>query len=299
VFERLAGRRDDAEWIAATLERDDIWLVPLAGGASLVAQAGTTSRAVIVRRGERPALADDARELVLLGEWQGVPCFAAVLEAPLPWQGAEFVELRRVLTLLADDELELLAYARAFGHWHATHRHCGACGARTAPARAGHARVCGGCAREIFPRIDPAVIVLVADAERCLLGHQAAWGAGRYSTLAGFVEPGETLEEAVAREVFEETAVRIAAPAYRGSQPWPFPSSLMLGFEAAPVTLTIAVDGAELQDARWFTRAEIAAEVAGGTLRLSPRRSISWRLLADWYDRGGGRLADLPGAEGA
>jgi len=195
-----------------------------------------------------------------------------------------YEELRPLSALLPADEAGLLAYARALAVWRARTRHCGVCGAPTAPIRAGHCLVCNNhaCAEEFFPRIDPAIIVLVCDGERALLGRQASWPPRRYSTIAGFVEPGESLEDAVAREVEEETGVRIVSARYDSSQPWPFPSSLMLGFQAhaapgSPVRLS-----AELEDARWFTRAQLAA----GEALAPPSHSISWRLISGWLEGG-------------
>ncbi|MGH8304703.1 MAG: NAD(+) diphosphatase, partial [Steroidobacteraceae bacterium] len=179
----------------------------------------------------------------------------------------------------------LLAYARALSIWRTRHRHCGVCGAPTVPIHAGHCLACSNaaCGEEFFPRIDPAIIVLVSDGERALLGRQASWPPRRYSTIAGFVEPGESLEDAVAREVLEETGVRIGSLRYDSSQPWPFPSSLMLGFFAtAPAGSAVRVGG-ELEDARWFTRAQLTSGEA-----LAPAsHSISWRLISTWLENGG------------
>jgi NAD+ diphosphatase len=138
------------------------------------------------------------------------------------------------------------------------------------------------CGAEQFPRLDPAIIVLVTDGERALLGRQAAWPPGRYSTIAGFVEPGESLEDAVAREVLEETGVVVQDAEYHSSQPWPFPSSLMIGFTARASADALARADEELEDVRWFTRAEIAS----GTPGLPPPQSVSFRLIEDWYDAG-------------
>jgi NAD+ diphosphatase len=148
--------------------------------------------------------------------------------------------------------------------------------------------VCGNaeCGAQVFPRIDPAIIVLITDGERALLGRQASWPAGRYSTIAGFVEPGESLEDAVIREAAEETGVHIESVEYHSSQPWPFPSSLMLGFVATASTTDIQLADAELEDARWLTRDQIAA----GEVALPITHSISFRLIEDWYNEG----ADIP-----
>jgi NAD+ diphosphatase len=149
-------------------------------------------------------------------------------------------------------------------------------------AQGGHVMQCAACGHQQFPRLDPAVIVLVTDGERALLGRQPAWPPGRYSTVAGFVEPGESLEDAVAREVREETGVIVDAVEYHSSQPWPFPSSLMLGFTAHASRTDIDLSDQELEDARWFTRAQIAA----GEIALPTTHSISFRLIEDWYDSG-------------
>jgi NAD+ diphosphatase len=181
--------------------------------------------------------------------------------------------------------------------WHGRHRFCGVCGGPTASADAGHVRRCARCDARHFPRTDPAVIVLVADAARdgdpageaCLLGSAPGWPDGMYSTLAGFVEPGESLEEAVRREVWEEAGVRVGAARYDSSQPWPFPQSLMLGFtaqaEPGAARGAVRVDGVELRDARWFTRAELDEALAAGRVRLPSPLSIARRLIDGW--RGG------------
>ncbi len=160
------------------------------------------------------------------------------------------------------------------------------------PARGGHVLICtnNDCRHEHFPRIDPAIIVLVSDGDRALLGRQAAWPAGRFSTIAGFVEPGESLEDAVTREVFEETGVVVQSIQYHSSQPWPFPASLMLGFMARAVSEEVRLNDCELEEARWFTRAELA----GGTVLFPSTQSISFRLIEQWFDTGGGPpLRDL------
>jgi NAD+ diphosphatase len=207
--------------------------------------------------------------LALAPEWQDVD---------LP-EGSTFQELRPLAPQLDAEEAGLLAYARALSVWRARQRFCGVCGGPTRSARAGHSLVCADpeCAEEYFPRLDPAIIVLVTDGERALLGRQAGWPAGRYSTLAGFVEPGESLEDAVRREVMEESGVQVLSARYDSSQPWPFPASLMVGFQAlgapGPVRL-----GRELEDARWFPREALR----GTEIQLPPPHSISRRLIEAW-----------------
>ena len=180
-------------------------------------------------------------------------------------------------------------------HWHRVHAYCGSCGSATESSESGHMRVCTNeeCARRHFPRTDPAIIVLVESGDSCLLGRKKEWPDRRYSTLAGFVEPGETPEQAVWREVFEETGTRVESVKYLGAQPWPFPGSLMLGFHARAPKGIISLMDDELQDARWFSRAEIAEWVPDHRLRLPTRISIAYRLLSSWFDLGGTRLNDI------
>ena len=227
--------------------------------------------------------------LVLLGWYRDARCVLLHLDEADPTTltlatavatDARFEELRPLAAQLDGSEAGLLAYARALTHWQHRHRHCGVCGTRSAPTRAGHVMTCTNesCGAEFFPRIDPAIIVLVSDGDRALLGRQSSWAPGRYSTIAGFVEPGESLEDAVAREVLEETSVVVRESHYHSSQPWPFPSSLMLGFEATAEPGCLARAGSELEDARWFSRAELLA----GAAILPPATSISRRLIERW-----------------
>ena len=280
-LDRLGHLRSDAAWLAAARGRAlyvAIWrrkvlvsagepLAPLLLGADALAALGASG------------------DPVLLGERDGTPCFAVALGAEAQPPGGNFEDIRALGDRLAADDAALLAYARAMVLWHERHGHCGVCGALTDSIEAGHARQCRACGAKHFPRVDPAIIVLVADADRCLLGRQAAWPADRYSTIAGFVEPGESLEDAVRREVLEETGVRVDAVDYQGSQPWPFPSSLMLGFHARPAGGAITLRDGELEDARWFDRDDIAAR----RVLLPPRVSIAYRLIEEWFDRAPGR----------
>jgi NAD+ diphosphatase len=210
---------------------------------------------------------------------------AVLLPAGTRWAG-----LREVGALLDDLGAGLFTAAVGLANWHAVHQRCARCGAPTDVIQAGWARRCPDCGAEHYPRTDPAVIMAVVDDDgRLLLGRQAAWPEKRYSTLAGFVEPGESLEAAVRREVAEEAGIEIGEVEYRGSQPWPFPSSLMLGFRAHAVSTTAQADGVELAHARWWSREEFEADLASGDLRLPPRVSIARRLIEDWY---GGEVSD-------
>jgi NAD+ diphosphatase len=209
---------------------------------------------------------------------------AAPLLDKLTGPGRRWAGLRDVGTLLDDTGAGLFTAALALANWHAVHPRCARCGTPTVVVQAGWARSCPACGAEHYPRTDPAVIMAVVDDDgRLLLGRQAAWPPKRYSTLAGFVEPGESLEAAVRREVAEEAGVVVGAVEYRGSQPWPFPSSLMLGFRGHAVGTAVEVDGVELAHARWWTREEFEADLASGELMLPPRVSIARRLIEDWY----------------
>ncbi|HVJ39163.1 MAG TPA: NAD(+) diphosphatase [Stenotrophomonas sp.] len=202
------------------------------------------------------------------------------------------VDLRRAAAEWPAALSTAFAYARGMSYWQARTRFCGVCGGAIEFRRGGFVGHCAQCGNDHYPRVDPAVIVAVSDGARLLLGRQASWPARRYSVIAGFVEPGESLEQTVAREVHEETQVRIDACQYLGAQPWPFPGALMLGFRAsAEGGQQPQVDG-ELEDARWFTREEVGAALArdgaddGNGLLLAPSISIARALIEDWYHRG-------------
>jgi NAD+ diphosphatase len=236
-----------------------------------------------------PTLADDPANAAFLGEDDaGTPY--VVVRGATPGEG--WASLREIGVQLDDRSAGLVAEGVSLANWHAAHTHCPRCGAPTEPVQAGWVRKCTREGSEHYPRTDPAVIMAVVDDEdRLLLGHGAGWPVGRMSTLAGFVEPGESLEAAVRREVAEEVGITIDEVIYRGSQPWPFPASIMLGFRAHATTTEIRVDGAEVDDARWFTRASMDDAIASGELLVSPSISIARRLIEDWY---GGPIDSAP-----
>lgn len=282
-LERRSESRAEAGWVAQALAEP---------GTRFVLSCGTQH---LIRRGPEAGIAFldathplvhgvDQERLLLLGWFQGARC---VLVDALPETGSlpagtQLEDLRPLLTELPAAEAAVLACARALLIWRARHRHCGVCGAPTLSCSAGHSLQCSSseCGAEFFPRIDPAVIVLVSDGEYALLGRQSSWPTGRYSALAGFVEPGESLEDTVIREVHEESGVRAHAARYHASQPWPFPSSLMLGFHAtASRQQPLRLDG-ELEDARWFSVAELQRQ---GPQLLPPHYTIARSLIDAWH----------------
>jgi NAD+ diphosphatase len=284
AHDRVAARRNDQAWL------EERWADP---DTQVLVVSGTRIRPVDGAIPWVPPSAAPDGLRVLLGERDGRAWFAVVTGAELAGEdkGAWF-PLRGLLPHLSDDTVAaapLVFHALGLAEWLFVHRFCPRCGGALEPRAAGHELVCTRCGRSQFPRTDPAVIMVVSsgepgsESERCLLGRQAVWPPGRYSTLAGFCEPGESLEDAVRREVREEVGVAVGAVEYFGNQPWPLPASLMIGFLARAETTEIRVDGDELEDARWFTREEMRAEAQAGSLVLPGGVSISRSLVEHWY----------------
>ena len=249
-----------------------------------VAHAG---QPILLGRVEGAAiLARDVSALTVDGETEGLGAFLDPTEQTLPGmpEGTAFAELRAVMTRLGPLDAELAATARGAVEWHRTHGHCSNCGAATRPEKLGWARLCPACGRSHFPRTDPVVIMLVTRGERALLGRSPHWPEGFFSCLAGFMEPGETMEAAVRREVWEETGVRVGPVRYLASQPWPFPASLMLGAHGEATSEAIAVDPEEIAEAVWVTREEMAEVFRGAHPRIGPPRAgaIAQFLLREW-----------------
>jgi NAD+ diphosphatase len=274
VIDRAAHRRRDDRWLAEAWADERTQVLVVADGTAPVADG----RLVLVS----PSKAPDSERFLLGVDGDGVAYFAVQVPGPHPDPRA--VGLRRASLTLDDRDGDLLVHAIALANWHTTHGHCSRCGAVTVAAEAGHLRRCPQDGAEHYPRTDPVIIVLVVDeTDRCLLGRDPNWPAGRYSTLAGFVEPGETPEQAVQREVAEETGVIVTSCSYAGSQPWPFPSNLMLGFYARAAGEDPQPDGVEISDARWFSRADLAAAIESRELIVPPSVAISRRLIEGWY----------------
>jgi NAD+ diphosphatase len=280
-LQRRAEARQEPGWAEAALADPDTRYLVCRGTTHLVRREPQPQIALLGAEHATIAELDPARQ-VLLGWFHGRRCVLADLppEVSLSLPGTSFEELRSLVALLPEDQAQLLVYARALLVWRSRHRHCGVCGAPTAARSAGHLLACSSssCGAEFFPRIDPAIIVLVTDARRALLGRQRSWAPGRYSALAGFVEVGESLEDAVAREVEEETGALVTWVRYFASQPWPFPASLMLGFHAHAREAPVLLDS-ELEDARWFELEQLRC--ADESL-LPPPYTIARRLIEAW-----------------
>ncbi|MCX7382352.1 MAG: NAD(+) diphosphatase [Alphaproteobacteria bacterium] len=292
-LDRAAEKREDAAFIAAALADPLALFAPVWRSRNLMrGKAEGRPEAVFLTHEAAEAVRMSGGPWAFLGLQGGVPLFTVDVSAaddPLPLlpEGlGEFVDLRAVPGLLNGEEASIMAHARGLMHWRSRHKFCGICGTACEARSAGHVMFCTGCNTQHFPRTDPAVIMLVHSGDRALLGHSARFpGSNMYSTLAGFVEPGESLEEAVAREVFEEAGVRVGRVHYHSSQPWPFPASIMLGFYAEATTEEITIDPGELVDARWFSRDQLRNPRDHGFL-LPRGDSIASRLIADWLAAG-------------
>ncbi|MEV4106719.1 NAD(+) diphosphatase [Nonomuraea sp. NPDC049695] len=302
TIDRSSALRANEGWLERAWSDPSSRVLVIDNGHTLVRRTGDEVHAVLLPPEDAPT-----GPRYLLGLEDGVAYFAVA--APLPGipkgdvngrvtipmslidtPEGELVAagLRQVGGLLGDRDAGLLVYAVALEAWHTTHEYCPRCGSRTDIQAGGHIRVCPQDASQHFPRVDPAVIMLVRDEDdRCLLARGPQWPEGRLSILAGFVEPGESLEHAVAREVAEEVGITVVNPRYLGSQPWPFPRSLMLGFFAEATSTDLTPDAEEIAEAHWYSREELARALDSGELRLPPPVSIARRLIETWY---GGEL---------
>jgi NAD+ diphosphatase len=300
-LDRAAQLRSDQGRLALML--DEGWVLPVWRGKPLLSGVDKASAGWV--RNDSAVLAH-AGDRTFLGLDGGVARFAADVSSWAPEAGADaveagffdlseqshpglpadfaFVELRGVMTRLSPREAELAATAKALLQWQASHAFCSACGKPSGFAMAGWQRTCPACGTHHFPRTDPVVIMLVTNGNSLLVGRSPVWPEGMYSLLAGFVEPGETIEAAVRREVFEETGIRCGAVRYLASQPWPFPASLMVGCQAEAEDGPITIDPAEIEEAFWLTREEMVSVMAGSHPRMkAPRRgAIAHFLVSAW-----------------
>ena len=276
AHDRLGNQRVDDAWVEARWADPKTRVMLLHRNTVAVDEAGTGPVYV------SPAEAGEGTR-VLLGWEDGTTYFAVLL--PEPPQDTQMAGLREIGGALGDRDAGLVTHAIAMANWHRVYQHCPRCAGTFRSEQAGHVLRCRQCERQQFPRTDPAVIMLLVDGDRrCLLGHNARTHRERgYSTLAGFVEPGESLEHAVRREILEEVGISVGAVTYKGSQPWPLPGSLMVGFFADAESNEIEVDGDEISDARWFTRDELLTATESGEILLPPGISIARRLIETWY----------------
>jgi len=298
VLDRVAESRDESVWIVeqARSPQARYLLLDDAGQAFLRRDRDALRW---LDADERERWLGDLRAS-LLGMAYERPHFLLVADDPARMDelehalGARRMSLRGAGLQLAADEASLFAYAKGLSHWQRETRFCTHCGAPLLLVAAGHRAQCTNpdCARLHFPRTDAAVIMLVEHDGACLLGRQAGWPPGRYSTLAGFVEPGEALEDAVRREVAEEAGVIVDQVRYHSSQPWPMPASLMVGFIATAASRQIRMRDHELEDARWFTPEQIVDGIADGSFLPSTRLSVSYQLLAHWLRQRAGLELD-------
>ncbi|MGI8841243.1 MAG: NAD(+) diphosphatase [Caulobacteraceae bacterium] len=290
-LDRASDRRADAGWLAEKLAAADSLALAVWNGRPLVEDAkGGGAQIAWLTADRARALACGPEHLLFLGLWKGAAVFAVDLEggadpADGPLEGlGRFEDLRAIALTLSPPDAAIAATAKSMFEWRRKHRHCPACGEIADIADGGWKRVCPACRAQHFPRTDPVVIMLAVRGEACLLGRQAAWPAGMYSALAGFLEPGESIEEACARELFEECGLRAAKVRYHSTQPWPYPSSLMIGLIAEVEEGEAVVDQVEIDEVRWFTkrqagaliRGELAAAKAPGALAIAHQLIKAW-----------------------
>lgn len=293
-IDRAAHHRLDEAWLAVAWSHPTTRVFVVSGGQVLIDDTPDGGTEIVMTQAFEAPVTETHRYFLGTDE-DGVSYFALQKDS-LPGrmdQSARPAGLREAGLLLGPRDAGLMVHAVALENWQRLHRFCSRCGERTVIAAAGHIRRCRTCGAEHYPRTDPAVIMLVTDdQDRALLGRQVHWPEGRFSTLAGFVEPGESIEQSVAREVYEEAGVTVGEVEYIASQPWPFPSSLMLGFMARATSFDINVDGEEIEEARWFSREDLTAAFESGEVMPPFGISIAARLIELWY----GKPLPKPGA---
>jgi NAD+ diphosphatase len=294
-LDRASYRRADPDWLAEKLAAADSLALALWNGRPLVedAKGGGVQLAYLAADMAR-TLSGDPEQLLFLGLWKDAAIFAVDLEggadpAEGPLEGlGRFEDLRAIAPTLPAGEAAIAATAKSMFEWRRKHRHCAACGEICQLADGGWKRVCPACRVQHFPRTDPVVIMLAVRGETCLLGRQAAWPKAMYSALAGFLEPGESIEEACARELFEEAALRAKHVRYHSTQPWPYPSSLMIGLIAEVEEGEAVADQIEIDEVRWFTRGEAGALIRGelADAKAPGALAIAHQLIKAWAEEG-------------
>jgi NAD+ diphosphatase len=291
TVDRLTEKRTDVAWLDAAWADPGTRVLVVSDGRALVRLDEDQAALVFVPAADAPG----GTRFLLGQDADGVVYFGISAELPPSPPEIRVLSLREVGTLLSDRDAGLLTHAVALANWHDTHTHCPVDGTPTVVDPGGHSTRCPADGTEHFPRTDPAVIMLVTDPDdRCLLARNAAWPGRRVSILAGFVDPGESAEQAVIREVAEETQIKVTNVRYVGSQPWPLPRSLMLGFRAdAPAGQAIMVDAEEIAEAHWFSRDELLAAIKAHQIALPPPVSIARHIIEQWY--GGPLPSTWPG----
>tara|TARA_S200000501_G_scaffold123128_1_gene116151 strand:+ start:1642 stop:2679 length:1038 start_codon:yes stop_codon:yes gene_type:complete len=296
ILDRAPHFRKDKMWLTSNLKNTNTRVIPVWQDKNLFQENNKETPSPIILSGATAQnICNEARDIVFLGLVQNNIYFAADInncEDPysmgLPKRSV-FADLRLLATSIDYLEAGYLAYARALVYWGQNNQFCGQCGSKTKSINGGHERKCISetCSKSIFPRTDPAVIMLVTHPtdDKCLLGHNKKFKGLRFSTIAGFVEPGETLEQAVSREVFEETNIRVENVKYQASQPWPFPASIMLGFTAQATSTEIICHDGELEEARWFSRQEVLEMSNSDNMLPPPKLSISRWLIDTWLEK--------------
>lgn len=289
-LDRCSEQRTDEAWLSS-LHAEADW-IPVWRYRGVVTPEG-------IRRFAFDELLETPNDPIFLGKDRStdkaVFCFDASHNDSLA-ERHRFADLRGALPVLTTTDGALLAYARAMVYWQRQHRHCGRCGAKTVNRTAGHVRYCESCETEHYPRSDPSMLCLVKDPEdRALLGRKPEWPKPLFSVLAGFAEPGETMEDCVAREIWEEARVRVTGTKYLLSQPWPFPASVLFGYHATSDGEEPETEQDELAEARWFSRQDLAAGLMAGELHLPPRFTLSRFLISEWFAESGAPLEEFYG----
>ena len=287
-LDRASALRHNTSWLTEKFHDEQSRIVPVFHSKVLCSNS-FKPKAIFLTYSQLINILDKDSQYIFMGIYNQTPYFTLDINSQnnaekLSQQtGASFIDYNSVMLVLEKVSCELLLLARFMSYWHSRNRFCGKCGYKTFSDEAGHVLICENeaCSERYYPNMDPAIIVLITSGHRCLLGRQKDWPESMYSTLAGYVEPGETLEQAVVREVSEESGVHVDNIQYKGSQSWISPNSLMLGFSACAINEDITFDADELEDVRWFTREEI---ITAESL-LPYRNTIAYQLIADWLNR--------------
>jgi NAD+ diphosphatase len=295
-LDRASERRGDESWLSEKLEAPDSLAIALWNGRPFVEEVkgGEGAQIAYLTADMAKELSGGPEHLLFMGLWKDVAVFAVDLDgaadpADGPLEGlGRFDDLRAIALTLPPTDAAILATAKSMFEWRRRHRHCAACGEISEVADGGWKRICPACKAEHFPRTDPVVIMLPVHGEKCLLGRQAAWPKGMFSALAGFLEPGESIEEACARELSEEAGLRATSVRYHSTQPWPYPSSLMIGLIAEVENEDAAPDQTELDEVRWFTRREAKTLITGSLpgVRAPGAMAIAHQLIRAWAEEG-------------